>query len=233
MGGEIAKRENGRDAVQALRVLLDLKGEEVLAIAKTALRDGTYGLAARAISVAQRWNERRFCEAFLGELQEMVDAGAIREDFPTTDAGASSWQEFFEMVGGKPDEEKFQTFCALFMSANAPQTESATAIVDLELMRSINALSAGELHLLMAMLKVKSFVTGNDVISALGKHLGYGSRALIDKNIKVLIEHGLISEFSWKAMQGPAPGQHRELLTDLGAELLRRIEGYEGFKRRS
>jgi hypothetical protein len=83
----------------------------------------------------------------------------------------------------------------------------------------------------MGMLKVKSYVTGQDVYAALGKHLGYASRALINKNARALVEQGLVSEFAWP-VKGSPPGDQRELLTDLGGDLLRRVERYDAFKTR-
>ena len=154
MGNEIVKQES-MTAIQALRQLTTLDAKDGLAIAKTAVKDGRSGLVARGLSLIQRWNEERFCEAFLDEIEEMRQAGKIREDFDHTDAGASSVREFFELVDGKPDEARFRAFCALFMSANAPDANADEMIVDLELMSILQKLSGGEMHVMIAFLKLR------------------------------------------------------------------------------
>jgi hypothetical protein len=90
MNDEIIRHEAAQGAIQTLRLLLTIDGDEGLAIAKTGVKDGFKGLAVRGMSVLQRWNEMRFGEAFLSELEEMKRAGKIREDFDQTDAGVSS-----------------------------------------------------------------------------------------------------------------------------------------------
>ncbi len=220
--------------IQALRSLRTLSGDEIASITKTALKDGPHGLAARGLSLIQHWNEARFWQAFLDVVEDMRSEGAIREDFHTTDAGTGSLREFFEMIDGKPDEERFEAFCALFMSANAPDADASSAIVDLEIMRSLRVLSAGEMHLLTAFLKVQTFVTGHDLFVHLGKQLGYSSRALISKNANTLHEQGLIvRESVWATPTPNEPGREVQLLTDLGRLLLQRVNRYNSFKNRA
>src|SRR5258706_14225224 len=111
----------------------------------------------------------------------------------------SSLEEFFEMIDGKPDEERFRAFCALFMSANAPDTDSSEAILDIELMGILRQLSAGEMHLLSAFLKLRSYKVGvgGRLMESLAKELGYKSDALVYKNITALLEHSLVSRETW------------------------------------
>jgi len=233
MTHEITKREDGTGPIQALRALRTLSGDELASITKTALKDGPHGLAARGLSLIQHWNEARFWQAFLNVVEDMRSEGAIREDFHTTDAGTGSLREFFEMIDGKPDEERFEAFCALFMSANAPDADASSAIVDLELMRSLRALSAGEMHLLVAFLKIQSSVSGATLWSRLSNELGYGSRTLISRNGKSLFEQGLIiNETAWGNLN-PVSIRELELLTDLGKLLLQRINRYNSFKNRA
>lgn len=232
MNGQIIRHEGTHAAIQALRTLLTLDGDEILSIAKTAVNDGVKGLAGRGISLIQRWNETRFGQALLDELEEMRTAGRIREDFHETDAGASTLREFFEMINGKPDEERFRAFCALFMSANAPDATSSEAILDTELMGILRSLSAGEMHLLWALLKIRSYkiTSGTDLLMGpLAKELGYNSPALIGRNIKALLDGGLIRGDTWEN-QGGAVGSEKQLLTDLGLKLLARVEAYNSFK---
>lgn len=230
MSGEITKHEGGLTAIQTLRLLMTIDGDDGLAIAKTSVREGMKGLAVRGMSLLQRWNEVRFGEAFLRELEDMRQAGQIREDFDKTDAGVSSVREFFELIDGKPDEARFQAFCALFMSANARDTNPNEAIIDLELMSILRQLSAGEMHLLSAFLKLRSYRTGGtDVMDLLAKELGYKTNALVDKNVEALLNNGLIVRATWKHRLG-ATGEYRELLTDLAMALVRRIEKYNAFK---
>ena len=229
---EIIKHEDGLSAFQTLQLLLTIDHNEAVSIAKTAVKDGPRGLVARGMSVIQRWNEVRFGEAFLAELEEMRRAGEIREDFNRTDAGVSSLREFFEMIDGKPDEDRFQAFCALFMSANAPGSDSNEAIFDLELMGILRALSAGEMHLLSAFLRIGIHKVGGDsVMFKLAKELGYSSEALVHKNIQALIKHGLISQSTWGNLGGTV-GEPKQLLTDLGLALQKHVEKYKEFKER-
>lgn len=73
----------------------------------------------------------------------MRRAGKIREDFGHTDAGVSSVREFFELIDGKPDENHFHTFCALFMTANAPDADANQAVLDIELMGILKEPASG------------------------------------------------------------------------------------------
>ena len=148
MTDEMIKHQDSQTSIETLRSLMTADGYGSLSIAKTAVKEGPKGLLARGISVLQRWNEIRFGEALLQELEDMRSAGKIRGDFNRTDAGVSSLREFFEMIDGKPDEERFRAFCALFMSANAPDADSNQAILDIELMSILRQLTAGEMHLL-------------------------------------------------------------------------------------
>jgi len=231
MTDEIVKRE-GISAIESLRLLRTLDTDDQISIAKTALKDGTWGLAARGMSLLQRWDEGRFWDAFLDELDEMRRAGQIREDFDRTDAGVSSVREFFEMIDGKPDEERFRAFCALFMSANAPGADSNEAILDIELMSILRNLSAGEMHLLSAFLKVRSYVVGEGtVMQSLTRELGYNSHALVRRNVTALLRQSLVDEEAWTNRGGNLRTQ-KQLLTDLGMALLKRIDKYNEFKDR-
>lgn len=232
MSDEITKHEGARAAIQTLRSLMTLDGDETLSIAKMAINDGAKGLVARGIAVLQRWNEVRFGQALLDELEEMRSAGKIRENFNRTDAGISSLHEFLEMIGDKPDEERFRAFCALFMSANATDADSNEAIFDIELMGILRRLSAGEMHLLSAVLKVPSYPAGYDLMGSLAKELGYNANALVQKNMRALLAEGLVAKRSWEDPSGPA-GQEKQLLTDFGFALLKRIKSYDEFKDRS
>jgi hypothetical protein len=162
-------------------------------------------------------------------LDEMREAGKIRDDLNRTDAGVASLREFFELINGKPDEARFHAFCALSMSANAPEADSSEAILDLELMGILRQLSAGEMRLLTAFLKVRKYKVGTGPLESLIKELGYKSEALVDKNVTALIEHRLIDRGVW-AQRGGSSGEEKGLLTDLGALLVQRIEKYHGFK---
>jgi hypothetical protein len=231
MSGEITKQPVHLSAIQALRALRTLDGEDQLSILKTAVKDGKGGLALRGLSLIQRWNEGRFWDAFLAEAQAMLDAGRIREDFDHTDAGVSSVQEFFELVDGKPDKARFQAFCALFMSVNAPEADENEAIVDLELMSILRDLSAGEMHLLSALIKMGFYQVGDDLIASVSKELGYRSESLVNKNIQSLFKHSLIDKTNWEN-RGGTGRQRKELLTDLGMELAKRVRTYGEFKER-
>ena len=235
MADEDSSTINSLSAMQSLRAILTLSGDETLAVAKTAVRDGAKGFVERGISVIQRLNERRFGQALLDEIEEMRSAGKIREDFTTTDAGTSTFQEFLEMIGDKPDEQRFRVFCALFMSANAPDASFSEAVFDLELMGLLRKLSIGEMHLLYAAMQVKSYTvtSASDLLLApLRKVLGYTSATLIHRNAQPLLECGLLSRNTWDN-PGGSGGATRELLTDLGFALLERIENYNEFKRES
>jgi predicted transcriptional regulator len=214
-------------------VLRTLDGDDTLSILKTGIKDGPYGLVARGLSVIQRWNEKRFIPALLDEIEEMRSAGKIRDDFNQTDAGASSLREFLEMIGGKPDEERFRAFCALFMSANAPDADSKEAILDVELMSILRSLSGAEMHLLSVFLKTPSFKVegGRDYIGSLSKELGHDSRALVERNVKALLEANLVESNTWENLGGTV-GQVKQILTDLGMALRTRTEKYNKFKAR-
>ena len=221
-----SERGSAIDVVKALANAAR-DGETSLAIGKTAFKDGLRGLGVRGLSLIQRWNEERFGAAFLDELEQMRRAGAIREDFDQTDAGAASFQELLEMLGNKPNEERFEAFCALFMSANAPNADPNTAIVDIELMHALQGLTIGEMHLLSGFLKIRVFGSGTtDKKAEVAKQLGYHFPALIDKNIKALIEAGLISG-------GAMTPSSSRVLTDLGQRLLEKTEAFRALKRRS
>jgi hypothetical protein len=229
MSDEIVKQEP-LSAIQALRALMTLDTDDRLSVLKTALKDGKSGLAARGLSLIQRWNEERFCEAFCDEVEEMRQAGRIREDFNRTDAGVSSVQEFFELIDGKPNEKHFRAFCALFMSANAPDADANQAIIDLELMKILRNLSAGEMHLLFAVVTMGYYAVGDDLLASISKHLGYRSDTLLNKNMSVLLNQHLVSEINWEN-RGGAKGERKELLTDLGVELAKRVRIYNEFKK--
>jgi len=229
MSDEVRNSCGGGSPLQTLRALMTLDGDETLSIAKTAINEGSKGLVVRALSVLQRWNEVRFGQALLDELEEMRNAGQIRDDFHQTDAGTATLREFFDMIGGRPDEERFRAFCALFMSANAPGADSNEAIVDLELMGILRDLTAGEMHVLSAFLKVRKFIAGHDPFPQIAKEVGYTSRALMNKNVQALAAHHLVDETSL-ANWAISPGHERELLTDLGYKLLERVERYNQFK---
>lgn len=225
MTNEIVRRD-APTPIDTLRTLMTLDGDDALSIAKTALEDGSKGLIARGLSVLQRWNEDRFCGALLSEIEEMRSAGKIREDFNRTDAGVSSLREFFELIDGKPDEERFHAFCALFMSANAPDANSNEAI----LMSILRSLSAAEMHLLSAFLKVRRYhVSGTSLMNLLSKELGFKSDALVFENVTALIENNLVEKGNW-TNQGGTPGQEKSLLTDLVVALLERIIRFDAFK---
>jgi hypothetical protein len=170
----------------------------------------------------------------LDELEEMRSAGKIREDFNRTDAGISSLREFLEMIGDKPDEERFRAFCALFMSANAPDADSNEAIFDIELMGILRRLTAGEMHLLSAVLKVPSYKVGDNLMGSLAKELDYSANALVQKNMRALLAEGLVSKYTWESrINHPGlRGQGTQLLTDFGISLLKRVEKYNEFKDR-
>ena len=229
MTDEIVKHAGFQSTMQTLRLLMTIDTDEATAITKTAVKDGTRGLAARGISVLQRWNEARFGEALLDELEDMKRAGQIREDFNQTDAGVSSLREFFDLIDGKPDEERFRAFCALFMSANAPDADSSEAILDLELMSILRRLSAGEMHLLSALLRVRIYKVGEDLEGLLAKAVGYNSRALVIKNVKALLDESLVNKETWTVRSG-STGNEKQLLTDLGMALLERVKKYNEFK---
>jgi hypothetical protein len=231
MSEEIVKQSATQSAIETLRLLLTVDTEDRVAITKTGVKDGMRGLAVRGISVFQRWNEVRFGRALLQELEEMRSAGQIRDDFSQTDAGVSSLREFFEMIDGKPDEARFQAFCALFMSANAPNAESSEAILDLELMSILRNLSAGEMLLLSAFLKLGSYRVGDDLMDKIGKEMGFRSDALVGRNVTALLQQSLISEEGWKN-RGGSHQLEKPLLTDLGIALRTRIEKYNQFKAR-
>jgi hypothetical protein len=229
MNDQIMKH-GGPSAVDRLRSLMQSDVADHLAIAKTAVKDGTKGLVVRGISVLQRLNEMRFGDAFFIELEEMRSAGRIREDFDQTDAGVSSLREFFELIDGKPDGERFRAFCALFMSANAPDADTNEGIFDIELMGILRRLSAGEMHLLSAFLKVRSYTVGSgNFMELLASELGYKSEALVHRNVAALIEEKLIEQSTWKNLGG-AVGEQKHLLTDLGEALANRIDKYNSFK---
>lgn len=229
MSDEIVKQER-LSAIQALRALRTLDGDDQLAVFKTAVKDGKGGLAVRGLSLIQRWDEGRFWDALLDEVQAMLDAGRIREDFDHTDAGASSVREFFELIDGKPDEEHFRAFCALFMSANAVDANENEAFVDLELMSILRKLSAGEMRVLSAFLKARSYTIerNGNVLATLAKEIGDAPQALIIRNAAVLVQQSLITS-AWNDMSGTV-GNKKPLLTDLALELLKRIEKYDAFK---
>ena len=152
----IIQKSAAKSAMDTLRALLTLDTEDITAIAKTAVQDDPKGLVVRGMSLFQRWNHDRFGPAFLGEIEDMRSKGKIREDFIETDAGVYSLREFFKMVDGEPDEARFQAFCALFMSANAPDAEDPTGVFDIQLMGIIGGLKAGKMHLLMALVKIRN-----------------------------------------------------------------------------
>lgn len=230
MSGEIVKKSEATTAIEAIRNLMALTPDEQLAIAKSGIADGTWGLARRGLSVLQRWNEQRFIPAFLDELEEMRTAGQIREDLHQTDAGVASVREFFEFVDGKPDEERFHAFCALFMNANAPDVNEKEVLVDLELMKSLQSLTAGEMHLLSAVLKVQKYkVSGPDLNEELAKHLGYRVDTLVKKQVSRLISEGFVDEENWQR-RGGTGGTEKVLITDYARALIRRIEKYNNFK---
>jgi hypothetical protein len=228
MTNEIVKHEKV-NAIESLRSLVAEHGYDALSISKTAVKDGTKGLVSRGLTVLQRWNEVRFWDAFMQELDEMREAGEIRDDLNRTDAGVASLREFFELIDGKPDEARFHAFCALFMCANAPDADSSEAILDLELMGILRKLSAGEMHLLSAFLKVRKYSVGTGPLVPILKELGYNSEAFVDKNVTALIEHHLIDRGGW-TQRGGSSGEEKGLLTDLGALLVQRIEKYNDFK---
>ncbi len=230
MSDEIVKRD-GLSAMQALRALRTTDVDDWLAIGKTAIKDGKSGLAARGLSLIQRWDEGRFWDAFLDEVQAMLDAGRIREDLDDTDAGASSMREFFELIEGKPDQERFRAFCALFMSANAPGADANEEFLDLELMGILRKLSAGEMRVLSAFLKVRTYTPGQryNVTDSLGHEMGGPPATLIRRNAAVLVSHGLVHE-KWHDTTG-SPANSKPLLTDLGLALFNRIDKYNEFKK--
>src|SRR5579872_1456739 len=228
MRREITRRD-GASPIETLRALMTLDADDATSITKIAVKDGTRGLMVRGISLPQRWNEVRFGEALLAELEDMRHAGQIRDDFNRTDAGVSSLREFFEMIDGKPDEERFRTFCALFMSANAPAADSNEAILDLELMSIIRTLSAGQMHLLIGLLKLRSYKIGDDLMGSIAKELGYRADALVMTNIQTLIACGLVDQDGWSNQSGTV-GNRKQLVTDLGIALLKRIQKYNEFK---
>ena len=231
MTDEIIKRDAGLSTIDTLRLILAIDGDDALSIAKTAVKDGSKGLVARSMSVFQRWNEVRFGEAFLQELEDMRSAGRIRDDFSRTDAGVSSLKEFFEMIDGKPDEARFQAFCALFMAANAPNAEPHEGILDVELMGIMRKLSAGEMHLLSALLRIAKYEVGHPkpLMHVIADELGYRSDALVRRNIAALIENSLIDRENW-TNQGGSTGNVKPLLTDLGIALQERVHRYNEFK---
>lgn len=144
----------------------------------------------------------------------MRTAGQIREDLHQTDAGVASVREFFEFVDGKPDEERFHAFCALFMNANAPDVNEKEVLVDLELMKSLQNLTAGEMHLLSAVLKVQKYtVSGPDLNEELAKHLGYRVDTLVKKQVSSLISEGFVNEENWQR-RGGTVNTEKVLITD-------------------
>lgn len=229
MSDDLVKHE-GLSAIDALRALMTLDSDDRLSVLKTAVKDGKSGLAARGLSLIQRWNEERFGDALLDEVQAMLDEGRIREDFDSTDAGASSVREFFELIEGKPDEQRFHAFCALFMSANAPEADSDEAFLDLELMSILRKLSAGEMRVLVAFLKVKVYVVGQGVtvLDGLSKEMGNAPHSLIERNAVALVRQSLVAQ-TWNDMSGTG-NQKKPLLTDLALELLKRVEKYDEFQ---
>jgi hypothetical protein len=234
MADELAKRDDGMSPIQALRSLLTLSGDDTLAIAKSAVKDGKGGFVARGISVIQRWNEVRFGQALLDELAEMRAAGKIREDFHKTDAGASTLREFLEMIGEEPDEERFRAFCALFMSANAPDADDQEALIDLELMNILKSVSVGEMHLLSAIMKrptyqVSAVANFRNYMVAMA---GHNSHALMARHMESLIQHNLVSGDVWRN-PGGVPDAVRNILTDLGSLLQSRVTKYQEFKQES
>jgi len=229
MNNKIVKSE-GLTAIQALRSLNTLDADDTLSILKTAVKEGTTGLVTRGLSLIQRWNSDRFFEAFLDEVEDMMSAGRVNRNLQATDVGVASVREFFKMIDGEPDEKRFHAFCALFMSANAPGVDSNEVILDLELMGILRKLTAGEMHLLSAFLKVRTYTVGQgNLLDALANELGYKSSALVYKNVTALIENGLIDRGTWTNLGGTV-GTEKRLLTDLSAELITRIEKYLHFK---
>ena len=230
MSEEIA-RQDRLSAIQALRALRTLDGDDQLSIIKTAIKEGKGGLAARGISLLQRWNEERFWNVFLDEIDAMREAGRIREDLRNTDAGAASLREFFELIDGKPDHERFRAFCALFMSANAPDADANEEYLDLELMGILRKLSAGEMRVLSAFLKVREFKLSHsctNVLDAIISEMGGNPpQTLVRRNATALVSENLVNSRWSDAVVNPvAP---KMLLTDLGLELLKRIEKYNEF----
>ena len=231
MTDQLVKQEGTLSAIQTLRLLFTIDGDEGLAIAKSGVKDGFKGLAVRGMSVLQRWNEMRFGESLLRELEAMKEAGRIREDFNKTDAGVASVREFFEFIDGKPDEERFQAFCALFMSANSPDTSENESLLDLELMGILRGLSAGEMHLLSALMKLHAYTVemNGNLVARIGEELGHNTYTLIHRQVKALLDNGLIDKQAWMQPGGPV-GSRKELLTDLGEALLKRVDAYKDFK---
>ncbi len=228
MGNEIVKQE-GMSIIQVLRQLKTLDGDDQLSIVKTAVKDAKSGLIARGLSVIQRSAEENFLAAFIDELEVMRQAGQIRENVETTDVGRASFRELFEMLDGKPDEERFRAFCALFMSANAPYADANDTFVDLELMGILRKLSAGEMHVLTAFLRQRTYIVGQDGVSnALARQIGSIPTALIDRNAVALVQQNLVIP-TWIDGSGNH-GTQKALLTDLGEELLNRVEKYNRFK---
>jgi hypothetical protein len=230
MGDEVIKRPEEAGPVQAIQALLTLSGDEALSIIKTGVKGGLKGLGERGISLLQYWNGQRFGQSFLNVVQEMIDEGQVRSDFHTTDAGTSTLHEFFEFIDGKPDEERFHAFCALFMSANAPNATYDEAVLDIELMSVLGRLSAAEMHLLSAILKKPSYkveAVGN-FRAWFAKELGHNSQSLLSRNITALLENRLVNRDTWENPGGQL-GQGKELLTDLGYLLLERVKKYNDF----
>jgi hypothetical protein len=231
MAEEISKMPEKSGPVEAIRALLTLTGDETLSIIKIGVKDGLKGLGQRGISLLQYWNGQRFGQSFLNVVQEMIDEGQVRPDFHTTDAGASTLHEFFEFIDGKPDEERFHAFSALFMSANAPNADYDEALLDIELMSILRRLSAAEMHLLSAILKRPSYTVGEGgpFPLRLAGELGHNSQSLLYRNMNALLEERLVDRSTWENFGGPQ-GQQKKLLTDLGYLLLERVNRYNEFK---
>jgi hypothetical protein len=116
------------------------------------------------------------------------------------------------------------------MSANAPNANANEAFLDLELMGILRKLSAGEMRVLSAFLKLRSYTVGEGITvqERLAKEIGNTPQALISRNALALVQQSLIQP-GWSDMAGTA-GNKKPLLTDLAQELLKRIEKYEAFK---
>jgi hypothetical protein len=231
MGDEIIKRPEEAGAVQAIQALLTLSGDEALSIIKTGVKGGLKGLGERGISLLQYWNGQRFGQSFLNVVQEMIDEGQVRPDFHTTDAGTSTLHEFFEFIDGKPDEDRFRVFCALFMSANSPDADYDEAVLDTELMGILRQLSAAEMHLLSAIMTRPSYKVADvhNLRAWLAKGVTHDSESLLSRNMDALLKEGLVDRNTWEH-PGGTPQQERHLLSDLGTLLLTRVKKYNEFK---
>jgi hypothetical protein len=85
------------------------------------------------------------------------------------------------------------------------------------------------MHLLLAFMKRRFATVGKDLFEELASDLGYLSRALVQRNAKMLVERSLVQE-TWIDLSG-SPGQKKRLLTDLGELLVaERVEKYNSFK---